>query len=300
MPTFDGTILSTDGRAFASTHDTSIVAPPGILRGTRPPSTRPRWLSLCQKTAYDSPFGVADQEWLSRAGDIDDAGLSKRLSQLMKTSTGNVFDDPSNPSGSLLHRRMFSVAAWEPNTFVSPNSSGLTSPFAYANLAADSGFPATAHIPSLLQGNKRINLNLPLPVSNSPDEPVRQKYVRELYQTMKLVLYPSAPPTAAQLAALGQYAVNVVDFRDPDATMTKFYNFDLVTTPPVVPATNTAQPTPASVKKAASPETNTTPVVQWGMEYNPIAINEVLSYQYTVMDNSETRSSPSSGCSSSW
>jgi len=101
---------------------------------------------------------------------------------------------------------------------------------------------------------------------------------------MKSVLAPpdGASLDAGQLAAIGQYAVNVVDFRDPDATMTRFVNYDLTvlagnSLPAPVPPASTQ---PDDVRKISDPAVDV-PLVQWGMEYNPIAISEVLGYQFT-------------------
>ena len=63
--------------------------------------------------------------------------------------------------------------------------------------------------PSLAHRDRRINLNFPLPVSNSPIEPVRQKWIRETYQLLKAVLPPKAVDTPEELAQLSQYVVNI-------------------------------------------------------------------------------------------
>ncbi len=294
LPTFDGAINSTDPGTGTVTN--------GMYPNNSLALDEAAQLNLYEKTTYDSPFGVADQEWLSRAQDEDGASLSSRLSSLLP-------DVLVNDHNALMHRRFFSTDSWELNTFSAPNMAGTTfyglpqvvggAPYPQAS----SGFPDTAYQASLTHGNKKFNLNLPLPVSNSSNEPVRLKYVRELYELMKLVLYPPTTltgspgdnATATQLAALGQFAVNVVDFRDPDATMTKFVNYDLAASAPQTSSVANTSPgiggsgsgsttvitRPAGVTKAASGSGN---LVQWGMEYNPISITEVLAYQYTVRD----------------
>ena len=45
--------------------------------------------------------------------------------------------------------------------------------------------------PSLAHRDRKINLNFPLPVSNDPAEPVRQKWIRETYQILKAILPPA-------------------------------------------------------------------------------------------------------------
>ena len=44
---------------------------------------------------------------------------------------------------------------------------------------------------------------------------------------MKSVLPPKAVDTPEELAQLSQFLVNVIDFRDPDCTMTHFRNPDV-------------------------------------------------------------------------
>ena len=84
--------------------------------------------------------------------------------------------------------------------------------------------------PTVAHRDRKINLNFPLPISNDPAEPIRQKWCRETYQFLKAILPPAAVDTPEELAALSQYVVNIVDFRDTDCTMTRFVNTDLAVT----------------------------------------------------------------------
>ncbi len=257
-------------------------------------------LNLYQPTTYDSPFGLADQEWLSRDGDIDDDVLSNRIPYLLGLT-------PSNSNTYDLHRKMLSVDSWETNTFSAANMANAPFSNDFNLPAAAVGQDASGTIynpmqPALSHGNKKINLNYPLPSSHSSNEPVRQKWVREAYQMFKMVQFPpyfdatgkyyspESQATAEQLAALGQFAVNIVDFRDPDDTMTAFQNYDLTEVAPgtITDPNSTATPkteyyTPASVAKVNA-ASNTAPLTQYGMEYNPIAISEILAYEYTYKD----------------
>lgn len=134
--------------------------------------------------------------------------------------------------------------------------------------------------PSIAHRGKRINLNFPLPVSNDPHEPIRRKWISETYQFLKAVLPPKAVDTPEELAQLSQFLVNVVDFRDPDGTMTIFVNPDVVIVPGTVsggPPATTA--TPHTLAFAPGPG-SALPLRQFGMEYNPVAINEVLAYSF--------------------
>ncbi len=171
----------------------------------------------------------------------------------------------------------------------------------FANASASGATAVQVQTPSIAHGDRKINLNFPLPISNDPAEPVRQKWCRETYQMLKAILPPASIDTPEELAALSQFVVNIVDFRDTDCTMTRFVNTDLEVTDVLTQSANNTQgnpldPTwvvsPAGVKFATDspssfpydpalyhPDTVTTFLVQHGMEYNPIAINEAMAYQ---------------------
>ena len=167
-------------------------------------------------------------------------------------------------------------------------SSGSSLSANFTNLSAN--LNTVLSTPSLAQRDKKINLNYPLPVSNDSNEPVRQKWISDTYQLLKRILPPRAVDTPEELAQLSQFVVNVIDFRDPDCAMTHFQNPDVVvslgsiatptgsSTPVYTPATlyfaNATIPTPP----APLPPVVTLPLDQFGMEYNPIAINEAMGY----------------------
>src|SRR5208282_4661004 len=250
----------------------------------------------------DSPFGYGDLEWLYRQQDVDGGSLVSRLAQLAPVSF-------SNPIDGLRRRRLFALDSWELNNLVWANDNpppppqATTAPFAYNSRFtqnANAGF-TTLNVPastnaniltpninpalpnptyaapsptwSLAQRDKKINLNYPLPVSNDPNEAVRQKWISDTYQTLKAILPPRAVDTAEELAQLSQYVINIIDFRDTDATMTHWQNPDVF----LRPGTAGVSPFPvlATVKLATD-----IPADQYGMEYNPIAINEVMAYSF--------------------
>ena len=97
-----------------------------------------------------------------------------------------------------------------------------------------------AQTPTVAHRDRKINLNYPLPISNDPAEPIREKWCRETYQMLKAILPPASLDTPEELAALSQFVVNIIDFRDHDCTMTRFVNTDLVV---VDTLTKTKQPT---------------------------------------------------------
>jgi len=176
--------------------------------------------------------------------------------------------------------------------------------------------------PSLAHLDRKINLNFPLPISNDPAEPVRQKWCRETYQMLKAILPPAAVDTPEELAALSQFVVNIIDFRDPDCTATRFVNTDLEVvdvltkrstvvpqstfdttwnvSPPGVRFVGLPGTTPPSLgphfpydPSLYSPDVVSPFLVQHGMEYSPIAINEALALQgrsnTTGADNTKYR-----------
>ena len=218
-----------------------------------------------------------------------------------------------------------------PNSLSSP---ALSLPTPYANnpqfsvassnnVVVPSGGNSLVQVqtPSLSHRDRKINLNMPLPISHDPAEPVRQKWCRETYQMLKAILPPASVDTPEELAALSQFVVNIIDFRDPDCAMTRFVNTDLIVTdvltktasniqPNVVPTSpnlgydTTWNVSPAGVRFATagdglnghfpydpslySPDATTPFLVQHGMEYNPIAINEVLAFQVQSTAGSPT------------
>jgi len=256
----------------------------------------------------DSPFGFGDLEWLYRQQDVDGASLSSRLAQLAPISFTNGIDGPRR-------RKLFSLQSWDLNNFVwtndNPGNAFATNSrftptasagFSSLNVAGSrnpvvttlplnptAGIPAQT--PTLAQREKKINLNYPLPVSNDPNEPVRQKWISDAYQLLKAILPPKAVDTAEELAQLSQFVINIIDFRDPDCTMTHWVNPDVVinlgfappptTTYPqaAVQALPATAPTLLAIGQVTTPA-NTIPLDQYGMEYNPVALNEVLAFSY--------------------
>ena len=141
----------------------------------------------------------------------------------------------------------------------------------------------TWRAPSLAHRDKKINLNYPLPVSNDPNEPIRQKWISETYQLLKAVLPPRAVDTPEELAQLSQFVINIIDFRDPDCTMTHWQNPDVLLVPGQPANPSGSAPTPATAPTlvlASSNPANAIPLDQYGMEYNPVALNEVLAFSY--------------------
>ncbi len=138
-----------------------------------------------------------------------------------------------------------------------------------------------------------------MPVSNDPNEPIRQKWINDTYQLLKTILPPKAVDTPEELAQLSQFVINIIDFRDPDCTMTHWVNTDVmmagILAPPVVTGSTATPPTAPYLvaagytPPATTPPTTTMQLDQYGMEYNPVAINEVLAYSYLYYTGTNTR-----------
>ncbi|MFO0889280.1 MAG: hypothetical protein U0790_09090 [Isosphaeraceae bacterium] len=240
----------------------------------------------------DAPYSFSDLEWLYRRQDLDGSSLTSRLAKLAPIS----FD---NPVDSLRRRRLYTTESWEPINYAwtNDNPAGAFPNNSRFPLNVDAGFqtwtpsllpPPMSGIPSqsVTHRDKKINLNFPLPVSNDPDEAIRKKWITETYDTLKSILPPRAVDSAEELAQLSQYVINIVDFRDTDATMTHWRNPDVV----LRLSTGTAAPFPV----LASSFNSSTDVRldQYGMEYNPVAINEVLAYSFSRKSGNALKATP--------
>jgi large repetitive protein len=244
----------------------------------------------------DSPFGPSDLEWLYRQQDIDGATLTSRLSQLAPISFTNTIDGPRR-------RRLVALDSWETNNFVWANDNpGNAFPYnsrfgSSQNASMSQTSLNTNNVfatPSLAQRDKKINLNYPLPVSNDCNEPVRQKWINETYHLLKVILPPDSVDTAEELAQLSQYVINIIDFRDPDGTMTHWVNPDVVFTQGTLTVPATATTRAVSTYPTLTLNVGNGNLNQYGMEYNPVAINEVLAYSFqtraTAGSNATTQS----------
>lgn len=252
-------------------------------------------MNLYRPSPNDDPFGYQDLEWLYRAQDREGPSLFSRLAELAPVSFRDSVD-------AQRRRRLYSIDAWESNAIVwtndnphnkfSDNSRFSVNQNASLAVLHAGGAPFVAAAgsnvgqsaaPSLAHRGRKINLNYPLPVSNDPDEPTRRKWITESYQLLKTMLPPLSLDTPEELAMLSQFLVNIIDFRDSDAAMTRFVNPDVY-----IRQNAGAPPTLILASDSTLDATKDLPLVQYGMEYNPIAINEVLAYEFqTKMGGAE-------------
>jgi hypothetical protein len=189
---------------------------------------------------------------------------------------------PDNPGNAF---RGAAVAGWNSNFEANQSASAPNLSFnVYGNFVQ---FPT----PSLALGDRRINLNFPLPAYDyqaAPStaryiEPTRQKWLCETYQLMLRVLPPKAVDTPLEKAQLAQFLVNVVDYRDPDGVMTLFTAENPITGDlghGLYQTVATATDPSVIVESLTGPPMGTKPLDLWGMEYNPVALNEVLAYEF--------------------
>jgi hypothetical protein len=256
-------------------------------------------MNLYDPGPYDEPFSYSDLEWLYRVQEADGMALRSRLPELAPVSFEYSPD-------AYRRRRLFSTDSWE---LISPSwANGNANPanpngqyFKYTNhlQSTDNGGLASQtnlnqlyygmvvpplETPSLAHRDRKINLNYPLPVSNDPIEPVRQKWILESYQLLKNVLPATSVDSPLELAQLSQFLVNVIDFRDPDCTITVFNNPDLI----MIPGTGNTPSQIGFVGQFTGGAANTRPLLQYGMEYSPIAFNEAMAYQFLANQSATT------------
>ncbi len=263
----------------------------------------PNEMNLYYPDDLDEPFGLQDLEWLYRRDDIDGSSLTSRLADLARIS---FVESPDSQK----RRRLFSTGVWDwtqysyahDNPLDLLNRAGVPSNLGVFNPLA----PAAPHINSRSPGNntgtpffrdfsvaangRRINLNHPFPHNYSPQEPVRLKWISETYQQIKQILPPHAVDTPHELAKLGQYIVNIIDFRDPDNAITVWQNPDVGHQPARYDTANDVHLPPSIHLALRADGTNDPsfatagPLVHYGMEYQPVAINEVLGFQFNYSD----------------
>ncbi len=237
-------------------------------------------LNLYKPTSHDTPFSALDLEWLYRFNDPDFTSLSSRLANLgpaYNSANGlKRYFDPTPPA----HNRLFSVDSWDPTTFTYPTDNpGNAFPNNSRWKSSDSptlSLPPAIQTPQLLQRDRKINLNFPFSPQNSIYEPVRLAWINTTYQLLKRILPPKAVDHPEELARLGQYVVNIVDFRDADPVMTIWTNPDVKLT--AADATHSPKAVFANDATAATGDAGK--LIHVGMEYQPIAITEVLAYSF--------------------
>ena len=249
-------------------------------------------VNLYKPSSHDAPFNALDLEWLYRFNDPDFTSLSSRLANLGpiygSPSGAKRFFDPSTPD----HNRLFSVDSWETNSFAfAPDNPGNVFPnnSRWPRSASPTLTPTPgSQTPRLLHRDRKINLNFPFPPQNGVSEPVRIQWITTTYNLLKSVLPPKAVDHPEELARLGQFVVNIVDFRDADPVMTFWTNPDVRLT--AADATHSPQAVFATDSTAASGDAGN--LVHVGMEFQPVAITEVLAYSFKRKSGNGSTATP--------
>ena len=297
----------------------------------------PDEMNLYHPNRDDAPFGPHDLEWLYRQGDVDGQSLDSRLKDLAPISfvqsddadvRRKLFADASwdRIEASFAHDNPAALG----NVY-NPTLPAASQPLSWPYLGPadparapsdrqrlpqyNARFPGNlsasidamtakntglgVFTPQVFQGGRRINLNHPLPHSYNPFEPVRQKWITETYETLKLILPPQALDTPQEVAKLGQFVVNIVDFRDPDNAITIWQNPDIVHRPArLVGGVNIPPSIHLEYQADGNPDANfildedgdgnldedgdglvDNRLTHYGMEFQPVALNEVLGFQ---------------------
>jgi len=293
FPTYDSQVNSnehTDGLNDAD--EMNLYGPnlqAGTLFGALAASVQAAKVGYVPNVQADTPFCPSDLEWLYRQQDVDGTSLTSRLAQLAPVSF-------TNPVDGQRRRRLFTTDSWEMNNFAWTNDNpynAFPTNHTFA-LNANAGFPYLGAAPGLptpplAHRDKKINLNYPLPVSNDPNEPIRQKWISDAYQLLKSVLPPKSVDTADELAELSQFLVNVIDFRDPDCTMTHFRNPDVEVVLGSISGSTYNTTYLAPIGQPIPAANTAIPLDQYGMEYNPIAINEAIAYSFQTSPGTTNR-----------
>ena len=237
----------------------------------------------------DSPFGSGDLEWLYRQQDVDGNSLTSRLAQLAPVSFTNSHRRPA-AAAALRARHLgdqqLRLGQRQPGRRL-PDQQPVHGQHATPASRATSGTSAraSADTPSLAHRDKKINLNYPLPVSNDPNEPIRQKWISDTYQTAQ-----GDPAAQGGRHARGAGAAQPVRDQHHRLPRPRLHD-DPLAQPGREAGAGDASPAARSTARATwrsinhsrkcHPATNTAiPLDQYGMEYNPIAINEALAYSF--------------------
>ena len=273
LPTYDNTV-------------NSIVAPT--------PERGRRDEPLHAQSAARLALRPSDLEWLYRQQDVDGASLTSRLSQLAPVSFTNTIDGQRR-------RRLFALDTWEMNNFVWANDNPgqrvpqqqpvlrnrqrRFAPNASASLQridpnAELCNPRRCPRRRWPSATRRSTSIIPLPVSNDPNEPIRQKWISDTYQLLKASCprRRSTPPRSWRSSASS--SINIVDFRDPDCHDDPWVNPDVMMCSGTIAGTPADHATYCPRRDSLPAASTTIHLDQYGMEYNPVAINEVLAYSF--------------------
>jgi hypothetical protein len=191
----------------------------------------PYEIRLDRRSAADATFGPDELERILRIYDWDAAQLPSRLAALLGRDAERL-------------RLLLTSESWDTTAVVGTARAKLE---AALQATADTEW-AKVFAPEMISG-RRLDINRPVQTDAE-----KQLLCRQLYTLLWALLDQTADPAALDAAA--QWAVNVVDFRDADSTMTRF----------------------AYDRNPADGWTAGTDVV-WGVERPELVITEALAWQ---------------------
>ena len=251
----------------------------------------------------DSPFGPADLEWLYRQQDVDGSSLVSRLAQLAPVSF-------TNPIDGQRRRRLFTTDSWEMNNFAwandnpgnaFPNNQQLRVQHANAGFPVTSGASSRPVVPNPVSGPARQEDQPQLPAAglqrprraDPPEVDQRRLSTDEVRAAAEGGRYARragrAQPVPRQRDRLPRPRLHDDPLPEPGREGGSRHDRrrHRLTTRPTWP--RSAQPIPAT--------STAIPLDQYGMEYNPIAINEALAYSFQSSGGSPRPTASSSSWS---
>ena len=187
----------------------------------------PYEVRLDRRSAADATFGPDELERVLRIYDWDATQLSSRLAALL------------GPDAERL-RLLLTTESWDTTAIVGPARKKIE-----AALAATTASTWTEVFAPELIGGRRIDINRPV-----------QSAVEKEYLCRQLYTLLWALTGSSDWKSMAQWAVNAVDFRDADSTMTRF----------------------AYDKNPANGWTPGTDIV-WGVERPDLLIDEAVAWQ---------------------
>lgn len=184
--------------------------PAGLWEGDT--TDDPYEVRLARPSAYDNIFLPDELERMLRIYDWDASQLPVRLAGLL------------GPDAERL-RFLLTTDSWDTTAIVGDTWRQIETVLTDTNAGFDPAVLGDLLAPETLTG-RRLDLNRQTALSDGSAPARAERFCRNLYVLMwALIKDPTSPtpPTPEACQAIAQWAVNVLDFRDPDSTMTSFY-----------------------------------------------------------------------------
>ena len=243
----------------------------------------------------DSPYGPSDLEWLYRQQDVDGATMTSRLSQLAPVSFTNTIDGQRR-------RRLFALDTWETNNFVWTNDNPGGE---FANNASvqrhrrPDASPAHDQCANTLTSLDRLRPDTPSAgPSREEDQPqlppagLQRPQRADPAEMDQRHLSDAQGDPAAHVGRLARGAGAAQPVRDQHHRLPRPGLHDDPLGQPgrddppdgAEPPATAGTPT-VTLIFVGSTVSRRAQLDQYGMEYNPVAINEVLAYSFQSRSN---------------